>query len=209
VVTPTRFVVCAATAAGLLAACSDDRIGGSVRDPAPPAKAPEQAAAPTNVRARVASATIDDRSLGQIRGGLSNGSGLVLNFSFQQATYVNHNLTQSVVIPTMTVSPGSNAAAMAGSFTPGATTALATTVQNQVSSPAQTVQSIVNSGMTSVVSNVSKGGITNVISNTANNQLVQQMITANIGVTGLSQAMQQSVASTVMSRLATANSLFR
>jgi hypothetical protein len=40
-------------------------------------------------------------------------------------------------------------------------------------------------------------------------QLVQQMITANIGVTGLSQAMQQSVASTVMGRVTAANSQFR
>jgi hypothetical protein len=208
-VTPARFVVCAATAASLLAACSSDRVGGSGRGSPAPAKAPEQAAVPENIRQRFANATLDDRSLGQIRGGFSTASGVVVNFSFQEATYVNHNLTQSVVIPTMTVSPGSNAAAMAGGFAPGATASVGNTVQNQVSSPAQAIQSIVNSGMTSIVSNVSKGGLTNVISNTANNQLVQQMITANIGVTGLSQMMQQSVASTVLSRVMAANSLFR
>jgi hypothetical protein len=32
---------------------------------------------------------------------------LVGSFSFQQATHVNHNLAQSIVVPTMTVSPGS------------------------------------------------------------------------------------------------------
>ena len=165
--------------------------------------------APQNIRERVASASLDDQSLGQIRGGFSTDSGLVVNFSFQEATYVNQNLTQSVVIPTLTVAPGSNTAAMAGSFAPGTTVPIGNAVQTQVSSPAQAVQSIVNSGMTSVVSNVTKGGITNVVSNTANNQLIQQMITANIGITGLSQAMQQSVASTVLSRVMAANSQFR
>jgi hypothetical protein len=62
--------------------------------------------------------------------------------------------------------------------------------------------------MTSVVSNLG-AGVTNTISNAANNQLIQQVITANIGITGLSQAIQQNVASTVASRLAAANSQFR
>jgi hypothetical protein len=48
------------------------------------------------------------------------------------------------------------------------------------------------------------------VSNAANNQLIQQVITAaNFGITGLSQTIQQNVASTVASRLAVANSQFR
>jgi hypothetical protein len=81
--------------------------------------------------------------------------------------------------------------------------------QVQVSSPTLAIQSILNNGMTSVVSNLGGGGVTNTIGNTANNQLIQQMITANIGITGLSQAIQQNVTSTVASRLAAANSQFR
>jgi hypothetical protein len=210
---PILFTVCCAVAAAsLLAACSDDRIAASGHGVPAAGNTPDRVAkqaAPTNIGERFASVALNDQSLGQIRGGLSTGSGVVMNFSFQEATYVNHNLTQSIVIPTLTVAPGSNAASMTGSFTPSAIAPIGNTAQAQVSSPAQAVQSIVNSGMTSIVSNLSKGGITNVVSNTANNQLVQQMISANIGITGLSQALQQSVASTVMSRVTAANSQFR
>ena len=64
--------------------------------------------------------------------------------------------------------------------------------------------------MTQVVSSIGSGGVTNLISNTANNQLVQQLITANINISGLSsQTVQQSVASTVLSRVQAATSQFR
>jgi ATP-dependent Clp protease ATP-binding subunit ClpA len=81
--------------------------------------------------------------------------------------------------------------------------------QVRASSPTLAIQSILNNGMTSVVSNLGGGGVTNTVSNAANNQLIQQVITANIGITGLSQTIQQNVASTVASRLAAANSQFR
>jgi hypothetical protein len=209
VLRPTLFAlpVCAVAAVNLLGGCSDDRIATSGRGIAAPAGVPDLPA--TNIGEHFASAALDDRGLGEVRGGFPTGAGVVVNFSFEQATYVNHSLAQSIVIPTLTMSPGSNTALMAGSFTPGAVASIGKTTQNQVSSPAQAVQSIINGGMTSIVGNFSKGGISNVVSNTANNQLVQQMITANIGVTGLSQAMQQSVASTVMGRVTAANSQFR
>jgi hypothetical protein len=136
---------------------------------------------------------------------------MVVNFSFQEATFVNHNLTQSIIVPTMTISPGS---------TPGSTTTMAasgsgvagvgaTATHVQVGTPSQVVQSVVNSGLTSVVSNLGGGGVASHISNAANNQLVQQVITANIGITGLGQAIQQGVASAVMSRIQAANAQFR
>src|SRR5215469_1570908 len=199
------------TAASLLAACSEDRIAAPTADAVPAVKPSDEAAvppAPTDIRERVANAALDDQSLGEIRGGLSTGSGVVMNFSFQEATYVNNNLAQSIVIPTVTVSPGSNTTAVANSFSPGAIAPAGNIVQAQVSSPAQAVQSIVNNGMTTIVGSLSKGGITNVIGNAANNQLIQQVITANIGITGLSQAMQQSVASAAMGHLAAANAQF-
>ena len=207
---PTLLAGRALIAAGLLAGCSESRITASAdRTAAPPRTEDRQLIRPakTEIGQRFANVALDDRQLGGVRGGLSTGSGMVVSFSFQQATYVNHNLTQSIVVPTMTISPGSTAASAAGGSTVAGASNTATQVQ--VSAPAQVVQSLVNSGMTSVVSSLGGGGVTNHISNTANNQLVQQVITANIGITGFGQAIQQGVASTVMSRVQAANAQFR
>lgn len=207
---PTLLAGRALIAAGLLAGCSESRITASAdRTAAHPRTEDRQLIRPakTEIGQRFANVALDDRQLGGVRGGLSTGSGMVVSFSFQQATYVNHNLTQSIVVPTMTISPGSTAASAAGGSTVAGASNTATQVQ--VSAPAQVVQSLVNSGMTSVVSSLGGGGVTNHISNTANNQLVQQVITANIGITGFGQAIQQGVASTVMSRVQAANAQFR
>lgn len=195
---PTLLAGCILTTVGVVAGCSESRItsatdhavahGSETR-----VEVPAVAVRPgrAEIGQRFASAALDDRQLGGIRGGMTTSSGTVVNFSFQEATYVNHNLTQSMIVPTVTFSPGSSQAGTA------------------VSVPSQVVQSVVNNGMTSVVSSLGGGGVTNHISNTANNQLVQQVITANIGITGLGQAIQQSVASTVMSRVQAASAQFR
>ncbi len=205
---------CAVVAAGVLAGCSESRIKASADNTAAPPKTERSVAdqpAKTTVRQRFASAALDDHQLGGIRGGLSTGSGMVVNFSFQEATYVNHNLTQSIIVPTMTISPGSTPASTTTMMASGSGIAgVGTTATHvQVGTPSQVVQSVVNSGMTSVVSSLGGGGVANHITNTANNQLVQQVITANIGITGLGQAIQQGVASTVMSRVQAANAQFR
>ena len=207
------LTVCVAVAAGAVAGCSDSRIATSGEPIAQAAKIADRATvqpANTALGERLAAAALDDSQLGEIRGGLSTSSGLVVNFSFQEATYVNHNLAQNIVVPTMTVSPGS-ATGVVGTVTASGsalTPFVATAKQAQVSSPALAIQSILNNGMTSVVSNLG-AGVTNTISNAANNQLIQQVITANIGITGMSQSIQQNVASTVASRLAAANMQFR
>ena len=177
----------------------------------------EDQPAPAAIGKVFAKVALDDQELGGIRGGLSIGSGVVLNFAFQEATFVNHNLTQNIVIPTITVSPGSSTASVAGVTVPGGgvsnfspnSVAGVGALGTPVSSPALAVQSILNSGMTQVVSSIGGGGVTNLISNTANNQLIQQVITANINISGLSQTVQQSVASTVLSRVQAATSQFR
>jgi hypothetical protein len=212
--TPSSLLtVCVAVAAGALAGCSDSRIATSGEPIAQAAKIVDRATvqpANTALGERFAAAALDDSQLSEIRGGLSTSSGLVVNFSFQEATYVNHNLAQSIVVPTMTVSPGSATGVVATVAASGSalTPFVATAKQAQASSPAMAIQSILNNGMTSVVSNLA-AGVTNTISNAANNQLIQQVITANIGITGLSQTIQQNVTSTVASRLAAANSQFR
>jgi hypothetical protein len=204
-VRPTLLAGCAVIAAGVLAGCSDRRIMASPEGTAAPAKTERRVAdqpAKTAVGQRFASAALDDRELGGVRGGMSTGSGMMVNFSFQEATYVNHTLTQSIIVPTMTISPGSTSGPAASGF--GGTAA-----QVQVGTPSQVVQSVVNGGLTSVVSSLGAASVTNHISNAANNQLVQQVITANIGITGLGQAIQQGVASAVMSRVQAANAQFR
>jgi hypothetical protein len=205
------FVVAAAS---LVGGCSDSRVTTSAIV-APSARSAEQRPVPatkTSIGETFVSTALDDRQLGEIRGGLNAGSGLVVNFSFQEATYVNNNLTHSVAVPTVTIVPGSNSAMTSTSsgLVPSSLAPMGTSIsQAQVSSPALAVQSLLNSGMTSVVSSLGGGGITNTISNSANNQLVQQVITANINIAGLSQTVQQSVASTVLSRVAAANAQFR
>jgi hypothetical protein len=204
------LTICVTVAAGCLAGCYDSRIVAPGEPIARAAKTADHAAVqPANaaIGERLAATALDDSQLGEVRGGFSPGSGMVVNFSFQEATYVNHNLAQSIVVPTMTVSPGSGTAAMASGSALAPIGNIATQVR--ASSPTLAIQSILNNGMTSVVSNLGGGGVTNTVSNAANNQLIQQVITANIGITGLSQTIQQNVASTVASRLAAANSQFR
>ena len=163
----------------------------------------------TAIGERLAAAALDDSQLGGIRGGLSIGAGLVVSFSFQEATYVNHNVAQSIVVPTMTVSPGSTTGTAA--TTSGSALAPVENLARQVQlgSPTLAIHSILNNGMTSVVGNLGGSGVTNMISNAANNQLIQQVITANIEITGLAQTLHRDVASTVASRLGAANSPFR
>ena len=210
--TNSLLAICAAVAAGALGGCSDSRIVTRDGPIGPAAEIAAHAATEPGsivVGERLAVAALDDSQLREVRGGFSTGSGVLVNFSFQQATYVNHNLSQSIVLPTITVSPGSatGAAAMASGSALAPIGNLAT--QIQASSPTRTIQSTLNNGMTSVVSNLGGGGVTNMVSNAANNQSIQQVTTANIGITGLSQTIQQNIDATVASRLAAANSQFR
>lgn len=160
---------------------------------------------------------LDDRQLADIRGGMEIGSGIIVSFSFQEATYINNNLTQNIIVPTLTVSPGSIASSVIGTVT-GATggvpasaiSAISNAVsQAQTNSVATSVQAAINGGMTTIASTIGGNGVTNVINNAANGQLVQQTINANIGITGLTQALQSSVASTVLSRVQAASTQFR
>ncbi|HEY3909913.1 MAG TPA: hypothetical protein VGM07_08490 [Stellaceae bacterium] len=240
---PALLTACAVIAASLLGGCSDNAIVGGGDTAAPPPAVQSAAAAPTapqqsgqqQLGEQLASAALDNHALSQIRGGFEASSGVVLNFAFQQATFVDHNLAQTVVVPTLTISPGAGGVSVAGmspmtgatapnvnvssltglgvpaqsqSAISGAKLLANGTVQTQVSVAAPVIQALVNSGMTSIVSSLGNGGLTSIISNTANNRLVQQMTTIDIGVTGLSSLMQQSTAATVLNRLSGPN-LFR
>ncbi len=250
---PALLTASVVIAASLLGGCSDNVVGtGRGQSPASPQAVQPAAPQPTGqsvglpaalqladqpVGERLASAALDDQRLSQIRGGFETSSGVVLNFAFQQATFVNHNLVQSVVVPTLTISAGTvslgrgmtsiaGASPVTGASPPNVNVSSLTglgvsaqsqpaissatilpngTVQTQVSAAAPVVQALVNSGMTSIVSTLGGNGLTSVISNTANNRVVQQMTTIDIGVTGLSSLIQQTMPNTVLNRLTGAN----
>ena len=207
-----------AITASLLAGCSNDHLMTAGEAHSAPVKTEDRTARPVakaTIGERLASARLDDGRLSEVRGGLDTGSGMVLSFSFQEATYVNHNLAQTIVVPTVTIVPGTSTMAATSGLGNNTTIPIAppisnSTVQTQVNSPALGMPSLLNGGMTQIARALGGGGLTNVISNTANNQLVQQVTAANIGITGLSQALQsQGVASTIMNRLTSATSQFR
>jgi len=157
---------------------------------------------------------LDSQALATVRGGFSGSSGVIVTFSFREATFVNNNLAQSVIVPTFTVSPDSPAAAIItaagnGAVSPAGFTASNATNQVQLSSSAATVQSTINNGLTHILSSLGTGGVSNTISNSANDQLVRQVIAADIDINGLSKLLQPSVASAAMSRLQAANAQFR
>jgi hypothetical protein len=115
------------------------------------------------------------------------------------------------VIPTLTISPGQGTVAAAGlqQLTGGAgmnssTVVASGTVQTQVGAANSMVQALVNSGMASAIgsSRAGNSGVTTTLANTANNQLIQQMNTIDIGVNGLSKLMQQSIPASVLGRIA-------
>jgi hypothetical protein len=242
-------------AASLLGGCTDNAVNpvGSAKAPVPAVAAERasrqtparQAAAPAaasqELGQQLASVALDDTKLSDVRGGFDTGSGVTLNFAFQQATFVNHNLTESVVVPTLTIAPGQGggSASGAGSIsgaahlnvsgslvglgisgapsTGGAAAGISSAtvvanggVQTQVSVSTAALQALVNSGMASVIGSVGSGGgnggVSSTITNTANNQLIQQMTTVDIGVSGLAKLLQQGIPSTVMSRLSGPNS---
>jgi hypothetical protein len=196
----------------------------AAKTPSPPAG--------RRLRERLASIALDDQDLSQIRGGFEASSGVTLNFAFQQATFINNNLVQTVVVPSLTISPGQGGVSVAGASPTGATppsvnvgslTGLGVsaqtrdavssaklltggTVQAQVSPASPMIQALVNSGMTSLVTSLGNGGLTSVIGNAANNRVVQQMTTIDLGVTGLSGLVQQSVPTSILNRISGPNS---
>lgn len=227
---PALLTAMAVFAASLLGGCSNDAIGTiGAGAPVPQAAAQRAPARPIDQQVgsarqlgeRLASVALDDDRLSQIRGGMEAGSGVVLNFAFQQATFVNHTLAETVVVPTLTVAGGPSAGVDTSSLgalglanqsiagaTPSVTTATVVAngaVQTQVSVSAPVLQALVNSGLASIVGG-NNGGVTSVLANAQNNSLVQQVTTVDIGVAGLSKLIQQSVPASVLSRLTGANS---
>ena len=190
-----------------------------------------------DVEQRLASVALDDAKLSDIRGGFDAGSGVTLNFAFQQATFVNHNLTENVVVPTLTISAGQGSVSASPACDgrccaperqrrfAGRPRNIRRTVDDRGGGDqlghgrrewcGANASERVDGGAPgfgqqwalppSSAPASGNGGVTSTITNTANNQLIQQMTTVDIGVSGLSKLMQQSIPSAVMSRLSGPN----
>jgi hypothetical protein len=249
----TLLAALAVLAASLLGGCSDNLVTGEGQVPEtgaasasavrghgqpPVVLTPAQMVQTPDLEQNLASVALDDTTLSDIRGGYDADSGITLNFAFQQATFVNHNLTESIVVPTLTISPGqgtvSSSAGLGSKSSPmqpnvgigslgafgltgsapntgvsvagisSATVVANGAVQTQVAVSTAVLQALVNSGMASVIGpsgGGASGGISSTIANTANNQTIQQMTTVDIGVSGLSKLVQQTVPASVLSRL--------
>lgn len=189
--------------------------------PRPPGKSGQR------IRRQFASASLDDSELGEVRGGFEAAPGVEFNFAFQQQTFVNQNLVQSVIVPTLTVTPSTAVVSLASSpfdfASAAAPTSGATNATTLNGAPVQTLaprsvmlstnggvfQSIpslpgVNAGGTTAVSTgLGTTGLANVITNTQNAQLVQQVTTIGIGVSGLQQLLRQTPTMSVLNRLNT------
>lgn len=182
----------------------------------------------------LALASLDDGQLEQVRGGLDTGSGAELNFAFQQSTVVNNNVVENVILPTITVAGNGTAASIGGAAVSNTNRLSASTFGapsfvglRGTGAPSDPIASaivpgtIVSNGQilqvnpmasgalgdTMVMSTFGTAGLTNLVTNTANNQHVQQMTTINIGVTGLQQLLQQGIPTSVINQLNMTNAL--
>jgi hypothetical protein len=127
--------------------------------------------------------------LTRIRGGFDPAPGVTVNFGFQQTIFADHRLIQSTIVPdtTIAISPGQTAVAAPA----GAATTVAAPLLPADQTPV------------TVISEAGAGGVTNLFRNTANGQLVQQVTSINIGITGLNQMLaRQNQVLTLANRLA-------
>lgn len=208
-----------AVSAGLLAGCAASPVAMMGGDHPVTAKSVAResrpAADPAGRPVRVAALMLSDDALGQLRGGYDLSPGVIVNFGFQQATYVNNSLIQSVVVPTLTIA--GNVVTYGGPMvitTPNGSATFGT----QGVKPAFTsfggmpgngqstilingvAQSSANGGLTQVITAIGGGSLTSVIKNQVNGQKIQQFTSMNIGITGLSHMLQQTASDVVMNR---------
>ena len=157
------------------------------------------AAAARPVAENIAAAALNTQTLASIRGGFSGNSGIIVTFSFQEATFVNDNLAHSLDRADLHHLVGfascSDHHCRREQFRlarrchrrqrdgPGSTELLGRdgSVDHKRWPHAHPQQ---HWGR----------GVSNTISNRANDQLVEQVITANIDINGLSKLLEPSLA---------------
>ena len=176
-------LACTALAAGLLGGCAGDRTLTLER---PPARSP--------VGNQFAGLALDNGQLGAIRGGFNLGAGAELRFAFQEATYVNQALVQTVVLPVVTLS------GVAGAGMVSSLSANLGVIPAAPASPGFPA-ALGGTGTTSVFSTLGAGGLTSLIASTANGQLVQQVSRVEISLSGFKGLQQQGMQPSVLNLL--------
>jgi hypothetical protein len=154
-------------------------------------------------------------TLGNIRGGFELTPNLTINFGFSQIDTLNQSIVQSIIVPTTTLTETQNNATVVISGSGGTSIAqlqmsgadpsitgadsgdtnspsdTAGTTNVQLSPSSISITSSANQGQTAFLTQLTNSGITNVVQNEANNQLIQQVTTISIGISGMSQWLSQ------------------
>ncbi|HEY1855746.1 hypothetical protein [Acidocella sp.] len=144
--------------------------------------------------------SLTDAQLGKIRGGFSLPNGISFSFGFQQETSVNGAVIQSVIVPDT---------ALTANLTQipvyvDQTKALSLPVGGTAANIPITVTTMTNAGATAIQTTLSSGGIVNSISNSVNNQDIEQVSQMSISVSGLAAA---AAAAEVANRVLSAGTL--
>ena len=161
---------------------------------------------------------LSTRELSTIRGGFDLSPNMSISFAFSQVDSLGGTIIQSIMVPkttltqnsspvTVNITGGGNTNLIQQSSTGNtempignATVPLNITTPTQAGASSITVTSTVNNGQTVVLSQLASSGITNVIQNQANNsQMISQMTTMNIDISGMSQWLSQQQASFTLS----------
>lgn len=161
---------------------------------------------------------LSSKALESIRGGFDLGPNLSINFAFSQIDSIGSNIVQSIIVPITTLTQdnpnasatvsgsggmpiaqlqmsGANIAQGISNFTPGNAGTSNTNTTNTTVVPTggtnYAIQTVANQGMTSISTQLANNGITNIIQNQANAQMIQQMTSIQIGITGMTQWLSQ------------------
>jgi len=157
------------------------------------------------VRALLNAPQVSDGNLASTRGGFALPNGLTLNFGFEITTAINNTIVQSLKITPTQISSSHPTANVSISTINGS--------QNQILNFGQqntSIQSIVstNNGLTSIATTLGNSGVTGLISNQANGQLIQQIKTLNIDISGISNMITRQASQSMLSTALAARNYF-
>lgn len=138
---------------------------------------------------------VSSSKLGTMRAGFALPNGVLVNFGFDSATFLNGSGTPIQVFNVV--------GSASGSLVTG-------NVTTQSQGPSQTVPltsfnlaplvTTTPDGLTSIVTAFGGSGLRTVISNQANKQMIQHLQTLNVDISGLSAILSQQVAQSLLNR---------
>ena len=140
--------------------------------------------------------TIPDSLLGKIRGGFE-GNGVSVTFGFDIKTFINQNLVQTLSVAPVTIfSQLQNSTSQTASDP----VLIDTSAQNSVIPKQLTSNENSGNALATISNSLSPSGITELIQNQANDQLVREIKTYNINVSGLQSELSLSASVNQLSR---------